>query len=42
MVFHSVATTKVGVDDVDGLREKPRLVFSKVGMLHFLEEVAIR
>jgi hypothetical protein len=37
MIFHSVPTAKVKVDDVD--REQPRLVFSQVGGLNYLERV---
>jgi len=39
MLFQRVATSRVKVDEVDRLGEQPRLVFSKVGTLHFLERV---
>jgi hypothetical protein len=39
MIFHSVPTAKVKVDDIDQLREQPRLVFSQVAGLNYLERV---
>src|SRR5690606_1796643 len=40
LIFHSLSTKKVDVDE-SGPTEDPKLVFTKVGGLYFLEQVEV-